>query len=61
MHVRDKTIRSKGFLIAIRSEGQPWKFLDGAILQEKPQMLHLLLPGLPKDISLPENRFEPIE
>ena len=60
-HIGERKIRGKGFLIAIRGEGEPWRFFDSAILLENPEMLHTLLPGLPKDIELPENRMEAAE
>ncbi|WAC21062.1 hypothetical protein OVA24_06655 [Luteolibacter sp. SL250] len=60
MHIKDMKIKSTGFLIAIRSEGQPWKFLDGAALRQNPELLKTLFPGLPDDVEQPENRMEPI-
>jgi hypothetical protein len=51
-----RKIRSVGFLVAIRPvDGEPWKFLDGAGLRRKPELLWKLLPDLPKDIELPPN------
>lgn len=61
MHIAGRKIQCTGFLIAIQSEGQSWKFLDGAVLLQNPEILKILLPGLPEDAKVPENRYVPIE
>ena len=62
MTANGKKVRSIGFLIAVRgSDTSDWLFLDGSGLRKNPESLKTLLPGLPKDVALPENRKELIE
>lgn len=57
-----KKMRSIGFLIALRRVDQKeWLFLDGTGLRRNPGMLKLLLPDLPEDTPIPENRSEVIK
>jgi hypothetical protein len=61
MQIGGRKIQCTGFLIAIQSEGQFWKSLDGAALLPNPGILKALLHGLPEDAKVPENRYVPIE
>lgn len=63
MSVKGVRGRSVGYLIAInRNENNSqWLFLDSAALQKKPELLWLLIPGLPKDIKLPPNFTERVQ
>lgn len=62
LEVDGKKVRSIGFLIAIRSvKGGDWLFLDGSGLRKNPELLKKLLPDLPADTPLPENRVELIK
>ncbi|HSJ03546.1 MAG: hypothetical protein ACAI34_22510 [Verrucomicrobium sp.] len=62
MSLKDKKIRTIGYLIAIKggTEAPDWLFLDGAGLRGKPGLLKTLLPELPDDVKLPENKVEPV-
>jgi ketosteroid isomerase-like protein len=57
----DRKMRNTGFFVAIRDKsGEDWRLLDGAGLRSNPGMLWLLLPELPRDLELPENKSEEI-
>ena len=59
MRVGEKKAKSTGFLICVRkTEGGEWLFLDGSGLRKNPELLKMLLPALPEDVKLPENRVE---
>jgi hypothetical protein len=61
MRMGQRTGRSIGYLVAIRDTPESkWKFLDSAVFRQKPELLHVLVPGLPKDLTLPknENQFD---
>jgi hypothetical protein len=60
--VNGKKARTISFMIAIRSvKGGEWLFLDGAGLRKNPGLLKMLLPDLPAEIPLPDNRVELIK
>jgi hypothetical protein len=62
LEVDGKKARSIGFMIAIRSvKGGYWLFLDGSGLRKNPGLLKMLLPDLPPDTPLPDNRVELIK
>lgn len=62
MQIDDKKIKSTGFLICARKRaGGEWLFMDGDNFKQNPSLLEKLLPGLPKDLKLPESKAEPIE
>lgn len=62
LKVGDKRARSVGFLICVRpAAGGDWLFLDAAGLRKNPGMLKMLLPDLPADVPLPENRIVTVE
>ena len=57
--VGEKKAKSTGFLICVRkATGGEWLFLDGSGLRKNPELLKMLLPALPEDVKLPENRVE---
>lgn len=57
--VSGKKMRSRGYLIAIRTVGKAsWKFVDGAGLAERPDLLYKMFPRLPPGIELPPNTVE---
>lgn len=59
VEVEGQKILSVGFFVAIRKKAEKeWKLLDGAGLRRSPEMLRALLPELPGDVELPENRTE---
>lgn len=59
VEVEGQTVRSVGFFVAIRKKAEKeWKLLDGAGLRRNPEMLWALLPELPRDVKLPENKNE---
>lgn len=59
VEIEGRRVRSTSFMIAIRNAaGGPWSYLDGAGLKDRPEMLHQLLPTLPKGIALPPNLVE---
>lgn len=59
VEVEGQTVLSVGFFVAIRKkEENEWKLLDGAGLRRNPEMLWTLLPELPRDVKLPENKTE---
>lgn len=60
--VGDKQSRSIGFLICVRpAAGGDWLFLDASGLRKNPGLLKMLLPDLPADVPLPENRIVMVE
>ena len=62
MLIGEKKVKSIGFLICIRkAQGGEWLFLDGSGLRKNPKLLKTLLPALPADVQLPENRAELIQ
>lgn len=62
MRIGDKKARSTGFLICVRTvpDGE-WLFLDGSGLRRNPELLRMLLPALPDDLELPENKVVLLE
>jgi hypothetical protein len=61
MSAQGRKFKSIGFLIAIRNgNGNDWLFLDGAVFRKNPELLQVLLPGLPKRVKFPENRIEEV-
>ena len=59
MRIGEKKAKSTGFLICIRkAAGGEWLFLDGSGLRKNPGLLKTLLPALPEDVKLPENKVE---
>jgi len=51
--------KSTSFMVAVRNTENPrWKFIEGAGLRKNPQVLKLLFPELPDDVSLPEYKVE---
>lgn len=62
MSVNGQKVKSTGFMIAVRKIGAAgWKYLDGAALQQNPELLWMLLPALSRDIQLPTNKTELIQ
>lgn len=59
MRVGEKKAKGTGYLVSVRKlpDGE-WLFLDGAGFRKNPQLLETLLPALPKDVKLPENKVE---
>lgn len=61
MEMNEIKVKSTGYLVAVRSKsGGGWTFLDGAGFRENPAILWQILPKLPKDVKLPENKMEQI-
>jgi len=59
MEIQGKTVRSIGFMIAIRDKGQSgWKYLDGSGLRKNPDFLRELIPELEDGVVLPENTVQ---
>lgn len=59
VEVEGQKVLSVGFFVAIRKKTEKeWTLLDGAGLRRSPEMLRALLPDLPGDLELPENRTE---
>jgi len=57
-----RKVKAKGFLIAIKSPGQAkWLYLDGAGVAQHPELIDILLPGLPKDTVFPPTSNEPVQ
>lgn len=62
LEIGGKRIRSTTFMIAVRPvAGGEWTYLDGSGLRRNPQMLHALLPALPRYVPLPPVAFDPVE
>ena len=60
--VQGKKVKSTTFMIAIRyTATRDWKYLDGAGLRQRPELLYHLLPELQRDIALPPNRVEVLQ
>ena len=59
MHTATRRGRSIGYLIALRDRPESeWKFLDSAMFRSRPELLGRLLPGLPANAKIPDNRNE---
>ena len=59
LEIGGKKLKSMGFMIAIRKNGtHKWKYLDGAALRKFPDLLYTLIPKLPNEIELPQNKVE---
>ncbi|MFG6485235.1 hypothetical protein ACG04R_01055 [Roseateles sp. BYS78W] len=59
IHTATRRGRSIGYLIALRDRPDTeWKFLDSAMFRSRPELLGRLLPGLPSDAKIPDNRNE---
>ena len=55
------TLRSTGYLIASRPVGgDEWVFIDGAGIED-PRAIHEIFPGLPEEISIPEQDREVVQ
>ncbi len=51
--------KSTSFMVAVRNAENPrWQFIEGAGVRKNPQILKLLFPELPDDVSLPEYKVE---
>lgn len=62
MQIGDKKVKSTGFMICAKKRaGGEWLFMDGGIVERDPSLLEKVLPGLPKDVKLPELTAEPVK
>jgi len=62
IEIRDRTVKSQAYWIAVRpAGGGDWKFLDGAGIHAKPELLWHMFPGLPRDIQFPEWKQEVVK
>ena len=59
--VDETKVKSVSFMIAIKSKQGKWSYLDGSGLSKNPDLLWKLLPKLPRDVALPENKKEIIK
>jgi hypothetical protein len=62
IEIKGRTAKSKAYWIAVRpAGGGEWKFLDGAGIHAKPDLLWRMFPALPRDIRLPEWKQEVVK
>ncbi len=61
MKMGEQKVKSKGFMLAVRSADGPWLYLDGSGLAKNPDLLWTLFPDLPKDLKMPDSSMELIE
>lgn len=52
----NQATETNSYYVAVRTVGSAeWRFIDGAGLRKRPEVLWQLFPGLPKDVVLPRN------